>query len=171
MTNYSCLLEVNFSLSSWSSTFFLLNPWGHCSFHWVCGVRSIHAFQAVWSLPPALLFIPWTFGDFSWKFFALSLPAKVPPTTVLADFIPALQGMYRTWSQPGAAWVLLFQSRRKSLNISRGRESWGCVMVKASDLEAFLVAAEQFCHWHYHILICSSPQTEWNMALLCKKAR
>lgn len=114
--------------------------------------------------------------DLRWGIFlGSSLPypcllGSLQPLSLQISFQPS-KGRTGAWNQPGIAWILLFQSRRKALSISRGSESWGLVIFKASYLEAFLVVAEQFCGWHYHIFICFSPQTGWNMALPCKKAR
>lgn len=153
--------------------FFFIKAMGtcFCYFFWVHGVRNIHVFQTLHS---ALVLIPWTFRDFSGSSLPYPcLPGSLQALSMQISFQPS-KGRAGVWNQPGAAWVLLFQSRRKALSISTGTRSWGWVIFKASGLEVFLVAAEQFCDWHYHMFICFSSQTRWNILrgiLPCNKAR
>lgn len=110
-------------------------------------------------------------GDFSWKFFALSLPARVSPTTVLAVFIPALQG--KNWSMEPARYCLDFAFPKQKKSLEHQQRLW---VVRLSHIQSLIFGGFS-CSCRAVLWLALShiymffPSDRVNMALPCEKAR
>lgn len=154
-----------FSFSLHGALHFLLKPWEHHSCCWVLGVSSIPVFQ---QSGPYLLHCVHSMDLRGFFLEVLCLILCLIPASPATALQISFKSCTGAWMHPGAAWVLLFQSRRGALSISRVMRLCHAQSLPFGGFPGSCRAVLGLALSHVCVF---SPQTGWNMALPCKRAR